>query len=138
MPHHTPLITTIVVALVLAFILGAVANRFRIPPLVGYLLAGVLIGPFTPGYVADQSLAHDLAEIGVILLMFGVGLHFTLEDLLSVRAIAVPTTVPTLPPDDLELVPMEVIRRISAACGLDQVGPRMAGATRHGDESSPH
>jgi quercetin dioxygenase-like cupin family protein len=55
-----------------------------------------------------------------------------------VRAIAVPTTVPTLPPDDLELVPMEVIRRISAACGLDQVGPRMAGATRHGDESSPH
>jgi CPA2 family monovalent cation:H+ antiporter-2 len=90
MPHHTPLISTIVVALVLAFILGAVANRFRASPLVGYLLAGVLIGPFTPGYVADQGVAHDLAEIGVILLMFGVGLHFTLEDLLSVRAIAVP------------------------------------------------
>jgi monovalent cation:H+ antiporter-2, CPA2 family len=93
MPHHTPLISTIVVALVLAFILGAIANRFRISPLVGYLLAGVLIGPFTPGYVADQSLANDLAEIGIILLMFGVGLHFTLEDLLSVRTIAVPGAV---------------------------------------------
>jgi CPA2 family monovalent cation:H+ antiporter-2 len=90
MPHHTPLISTIVVALVLAFVLGATANRFRVSPLVGYLLAGVLIGPFTPGYVADQGIARDLAEIGVILLMFGVGLHFTLEDLLSVRAIAVP------------------------------------------------
>jgi CPA2 family monovalent cation:H+ antiporter-2 len=90
MPHHTPLISTIVVALVLAFVLGAVANRFRISPLVGYLLAGIVIGPFTPGYVADQGIAKDLAEIGVILLMFGVGLHFTLEDLLSVRAIAVP------------------------------------------------
>jgi CPA2 family monovalent cation:H+ antiporter-2 len=93
MPHHTPLISTIVVALVLAFILGAIANRFRVSPLVGYLLAGVLIGPFTPGYVADQNLANDLAEIGVILLMFGVGLHFTLEDLLSVRAIAVPGAI---------------------------------------------
>jgi CPA2 family monovalent cation:H+ antiporter-2 len=90
MPHHTPLISTIVAALVLAFILGAIANRFRVSPLVGYLLAGVLIGPFTPGYVADQGIANDLAEIGVILLMFGVGLHFTLDDLLSVKAIAVP------------------------------------------------
>jgi CPA2 family monovalent cation:H+ antiporter-2 len=90
MPHHTPLISTIVVALVLAFVLGAVANRFRVSPLVGYLLAGIVIGPFTPGYVADQGVARDLAEIGVVLLMFGVGLHFTLEDLLSVRAIAVP------------------------------------------------
>src|SRR5689334_13643831 len=93
MPHHTPLISTIVVALVLAFILGAVANRFRVSPLVGYLLAGVLIGPFTPGFVADQNIANDLAEIGVILLMFGVGLHFTLEDLLSVRAIAIPGAI---------------------------------------------
>src|SRR4029079_7488515 len=93
MPHDTPLISTIVVCLVLAFILGALANRFRISPLVGYLLAGVLIGPFTPGYVADQGLATDLAEIGVILLMFGVGLHFTLEALLSVRAIAIPGAV---------------------------------------------
>jgi CPA2 family monovalent cation:H+ antiporter-2 len=90
LPYHTPLISTIVVALVLAFVLGAVANRFRVSPLVGYLLAGVLIGPFTPGYVADQGVAKDLAEIGVILLMFGVGLHFTLQDLLSVKAIAIP------------------------------------------------
>src|SRR5215510_702536 len=93
MAHHTPLISTIVAALVLAFVLGAIANRLRISPLVGYLLAGVLIGPFTPGYVADQGLANDLAEIGVILLMFGVGLHFTLKELLSVRAIAVPGAV---------------------------------------------
>src|SRR5262245_16493057 len=93
MSHDTPLISMIVVALVLAFILGAIANRLRISPLVGYLLAGVLIGPFTPGFVADQSLANDLAEIGVILLMFGVGLHFTLEDLLSVRAIAIPGAI---------------------------------------------
>jgi len=90
MPHHTPLISTIVVGLVLAFTLGALAHRLRISPLVGYLLAGVLVGPFTPGYVADQHLANELAEIGVILLMFGVGLHFSLKDLLSVRAIAIP------------------------------------------------
>jgi monovalent cation:H+ antiporter-2, CPA2 family len=93
MHHATPLISTIVVGLVLAFILAAIAHRFRISPLVGYLLAGVLIGPFTPGYVADQHLANDLAEIGVILLMFGVGLHFTLDDLLSVRAVAIPGAI---------------------------------------------
>jgi len=93
MPHHMPLISTIVVGLVLAFILGAIAQRLRISPLVGYLLAGVLVGPFTPGYVADQALSNQLAEIGVILLMFGVGLHFSLKDLLSVRAIAVPGAV---------------------------------------------
>jgi monovalent cation:H+ antiporter-2, CPA2 family len=93
MPEHTPLISTIVVGLVLAFALGALANRLRISPLVGYLLAGVLMGPFTPGYVADQRLANDLAEIGIILLMFGVGLHFTLNDLLSVRAIAIPGAI---------------------------------------------
>jgi len=90
MPHHTPLITTIVVGLGLAFLLGTLANRLRLSPLVGYLVAGILIGPFTPGYVADQGLALQLAEIGVILLMFGVGLHFSLSDLLSVRAIAIP------------------------------------------------
>jgi len=90
MEHHTPLIATIVGGLVLAFIFGAVANRFRISPLVGYLLAGVVAGPFTPGFVADQSLIPELAEIGVILLMFGVGLHFSLKDLLSVKAIAIP------------------------------------------------
>jgi CPA2 family monovalent cation:H+ antiporter-2 len=93
MAHNTPLISTIVVGLVLAFVLGTLAQRLRVSPLVGYLLAGVLVGPFTPGYVADQHLANELAEIGVILLMFGVGLHFSLKDLLSVRAIAVPGAV---------------------------------------------
>ncbi|SCW34416.1 monovalent cation:H+ antiporter-2, CPA2 family [Rhizobium mongolense subsp. loessense] len=93
MPHDTPLISTIVGGLVLAFILGAIANRLRLPPLVGYLVAGILVGPHTPGYVADQDLAPELAEIGVILLMFGVGLHFSLKDLLSVRGIAVPGAV---------------------------------------------
>ena len=90
MPHDTPLISTIVMGLVLAFIFGAIANKLRMPPLVGYLVAGVLAGPYTPGFVADQGLAPELAEIGVILLMFGVGLHFSLKDLLSVRFIAVP------------------------------------------------
>ncbi len=93
MPHETPLIATIVVGLVLAFILGAVANRLRISPLVGYLLAGIAVGPQTPGFVADASLAQELAEIGVILLMFGVGLHFSLKELLSVRTIAIPGAV---------------------------------------------
>ncbi|TIL45552.1 YbaL family putative K(+) efflux transporter [Mesorhizobium sp.] len=93
MPHDTPLIATIVAGLGLAFVFGAIANRFRIPPLVGYLIAGVLVGPNTPGFVADTGLANELAEIGVILLMFGVGLHFSLKDLLSVRAIAVPGAI---------------------------------------------
>ena len=93
MPHHTPLIATIVAGLVLAFIFGAIANRLRLSPLAGYLLAGVAVGPHTPGFIADQSLAGELAEIGVILLMFGVGLHFSLKDLLSVRAIAIPGAI---------------------------------------------
>jgi CPA2 family monovalent cation:H+ antiporter-2 len=90
MPHETTLIATIAGAFVLAFAFGFVANKLRLPPLVGYLLAGVAIGPFTPGFVADTGLAAQLAEIGVILLMFGVGLHFSIKDLLSVRAIALP------------------------------------------------
>ena len=93
MPHATPLIATIVGSLALAFVFGTLAHRLRISPLVGYLLAGVIVGPFTPGYVADQGLALELAEIGVILLMFGVGLHFSLKDLLSVKAIAIPGAV---------------------------------------------
>ena len=90
MPHDTPLITTIVAALVLAFIFGAIANRLKMPPLVGYLIAGVCVGPHSPGFIADQTLAPQLAEIGVILLMFGVGLNFSLKDLLSVKAVAIP------------------------------------------------
>ncbi len=93
MHNSTPLITTIVGGLVLAFLLGMLANRLRISPLVGYLAAGVLAGPFTPGFVADTSLAPELAEIGVILLMFGVGLHFSLKDLLAVKSIAIPGAV---------------------------------------------
>jgi CPA2 family monovalent cation:H+ antiporter-2 len=88
--HETPLITTIVAGLGLAFVFGAIARRLRVSPLVGYLLAGVAVGPHTPGFVADAALASELAESGVILLMFGVGLHFSLKDLLSVRAIALP------------------------------------------------
>ena len=87
---HAPLISTLVAGLGLAFILGTLANRLRMSPLVGYLVAGVVIGPFTPGFVADQALASQLAELGVILLMFGIGLHFSLDDLLSVRTIALP------------------------------------------------
>ena len=93
MHHSTPLITTIVGGLVLAFLLGMFANRLRISPLVGYLLAGVLAGPFTPGFVADTNLAPELAELGVILLMFGVGLHFSLKDLMAVKNIAIPGAV---------------------------------------------
>ncbi|MFO1129611.1 MAG: YbaL family putative K(+) efflux transporter [Rhodospirillales bacterium] len=93
MPHDTTLIATIVGGLVLAFALGFVADRFRLPPLVGYLLAGVAVGPHTPGFVADTGLALQLAEIGVILLMFAVGLHFSIKDLLVVRKIAVPGAV---------------------------------------------
>jgi CPA2 family monovalent cation:H+ antiporter-2 len=91
--HNTPLISTVVVGLSLAFVLGTIAQRFKVSPLVGYLLAGVVMGPFTPGYVADQGLANELAEIGIILLMFGVGLHFSIKDLLSVKAIAIPGAV---------------------------------------------
>ena len=77
----------------LALILGVVASRLKIPPLVGYLLAGILIGPWTPGFVADVNLAQQLAEIGVMLLMFGVGLHFSIDDLLQVRRIALPGAI---------------------------------------------
>jgi CPA2 family monovalent cation:H+ antiporter-2 len=93
MPHQAPLISTIVIALALAWAFAALANRFKLPPIVGYLLAGIAIGPFTPGFVADQHIASQLAEIGVILLMFGVGLHFSLADLLSVKAIAIPGAI---------------------------------------------
>jgi CPA2 family monovalent cation:H+ antiporter-2 len=93
MPHDTPLIATCAAAFVFALALGFAAAKVRLPPLVGYLLAGVLIGPFTPGFVADVDLAGQLAEIGVILLMFGVGLHFSVKDLLAVRGIAIPGAI---------------------------------------------
>ncbi|MFC5742007.1 YbaL family putative K(+) efflux transporter [Dyella tabacisoli] len=88
--HDAPLIMTVVGGIVLAFIFAAIAHRLKLPILAGYLLAGVVAGPFTPGFVADGPLAHQLAELGVVLLMFGVGLHFSLKDLLSVKSIAIP------------------------------------------------
>ena len=93
LPHHVPLIATIAVGLAVAFLLGFVAARLRLPPIIGYLLAGVVVGPFTPGFVADTNLAPQLAEIGVILLMFGVGMHFSLADLKEVRGIAIPGAI---------------------------------------------
>jgi monovalent cation:H+ antiporter-2, CPA2 family len=93
MPHDITLIATITMGLVLAFLGGLAAHKLRLPPLVGYLLAGVALGPFTPGFVGDANLAAQLAEIGVILLMFGVGLHFSISDLQAVRAIALPGAI---------------------------------------------
>jgi CPA2 family monovalent cation:H+ antiporter-2 len=93
MPHETSLISLVAVAFVLACTLGVLVTRVRLPPIVGYLLAGIAVGPFTPGFVGDTQLASQLAEIGVILLMFGVGLHFSIETLLSVRSIALPGAI---------------------------------------------
>lgn len=91
--HHTPLIATIVAGLVIAFIMGSIAHKLKVSPIAGYLLAGIMVGPYTPGFVGDGDLAAELAEIGVILLMFGVGLHFSLRDLLAVRKVAVPGAI---------------------------------------------
>jgi monovalent cation:H+ antiporter-2, CPA2 family len=93
MPHSIELITTIAAGLGLALIFGFAAVRLKLPTILGYLIAGMLIGPYTPGFVADMTLASQLAEIGVMLLMFGVGLHFSLDDLMSVRRIALPGAV---------------------------------------------
>ena len=93
MHHETSLITTMAVGLALACLLALVAHRLRLPLIAGYLMAGVVIGPFTPGYVADQEIATQLAEMGVILLMFGVGLHFSPKDLMAVKSIAVPGAI---------------------------------------------
>jgi monovalent cation:H+ antiporter-2, CPA2 family len=90
MPHDIALISTIAVSLAFAFVGGFIAVRLRLPPLLGYLLAGIAVGPFTPGFVADAGLASQLAEIGVILLMFGVGMHFSLRDLWALRLIVLP------------------------------------------------
>jgi CPA2 family monovalent cation:H+ antiporter-2 len=92
MLHVAPLVSTLTIGLVLAFSLGVVAHRLKLPPLAGYLVAGIAIG-FAPGVGADQNIANQLAEVGVILLLFGVGLHFSVQDLLSVRAIAIPGAI---------------------------------------------
>src|SRR5688572_7781727 len=91
--HRYPLITTMAAAFTAAWVMGLITQKLRLSPIVGYLLGGVAIGPFTPGFVGDPTLAPQLAEIGVILLMFGVGLHFHLKDLLAVRTVAVPGAV---------------------------------------------
>ncbi len=89
MPHDIALISTIAVGFALAFLFGFLAHRLGLSPLVGYLVAGVAVGPFTPGFVADRVIAGQLAEIGVMLLMFGVGLHFSVADLMAVRRVVI-------------------------------------------------
>ena len=94
MEHSLPLISTLVIAFSLALVFGFLAERlFKAPPLVGYLLAGIAAGKYTPGVFADAALAQQLSEIGVMLLMFGVGLHFSVRDLMNVKGIAVPGAV---------------------------------------------
>ena len=93
MEHGLTLITTLAAGFAIALVFGFVAERLKIPALVGYLLAGIIISPSTPGYVADINVASQLSEIGVMLLMFGVGLHFSMTDLLKVKAIAVPGAI---------------------------------------------
>jgi len=117
MPHDTPLITTIVAALVLAYVFGAIANRLKMPPIVGYIIAGVAVGPHSPGFVADQTLASQLADLGVVLLMFGVGLNFSLSELLSVKAVAVPGA----------LIRLVVATGMGIALGMAMGWPLMGG-----------
>src|SRR5687768_2029814 len=93
MDHEPVLISTIAIGLTAAFIGGLVARHLRLPAVVGYIVAGVAIGPFTPGFIADTDIALELAELGVILLMFGVGIQFSIRDLLAVRSIAVPGAI---------------------------------------------
>src|ERR1051326_4921652 len=90
MMETSPLVAILVIGLGLAFVFGTLAQRLKLPPLAGYLLAGVAVGPFTPGFIADPRLTLQLADIGVILLMFGVGLHFSPKDLLAVKYVAAP------------------------------------------------
>ena len=93
MDHEQALISTIAIGLSLAFVCGLVARKLGIPMLIGYLVAGVIIGPYTAGYVANAAIATELAEIGVVLLMFGVGIHFSVKDLLAVGGVAIPGAI---------------------------------------------
>ena len=117
MHHEIALISTIAIGLVYALIGGYIASRLRLPPLVGYLLAGVAVGPFTPGFVADAKLAPQLAEIGVILLMFGIGMHFSIRDLLAVRNIAVPGAL------------VQVAATVALTCGVARLWGWSLGAS---------
>src|SRR3954470_11929505 len=91
--HDLRLITTISAAFTAAWVLGIITQKLRLSPIVGYLLAGIAIGPHTPGFIGNMSIAQELAEVGVILLMFGVGLHFRLGDLLAVKSVAIPGAI---------------------------------------------
>src|SRR5690242_12099832 len=91
--HDLPLITTLATAFTAAWVLGLLTQHLGLSPIVGYLLAGVLIGPHTPGFIGHVDIAQQLAEVGVILLMFGVGLHFHLKDLLAVKSVAIPGAI---------------------------------------------
>ena len=124
--HELPLVSTIAAALVLAFGLGLLAHRLRVSPLVGYLVAGILVGPFTPGFVADQAMASQLAELGVILLLFAVGLHFSPADLLAVRGVALPGALPRLASAPMLRTPEDAPRLLSALIArVDVVPPEM-------------
>lgn len=112
MPHDASLIATIAAAFGLAMILGFIAVKLRMPPLVGYLVAGIVIGPHTRGFVGDVALAGQLADIGVMLLMFGVGLHFSINDLLEVRGLALPARPGPLRGDERAAVTTPVIARM--------------------------
>jgi CPA2 family monovalent cation:H+ antiporter-2 len=118
MPHEVTLITTIAAALGLALIMGFIAARLKLPALVGYLIAGIIIGPATPGFVADIELSNQLAEIGVMLLMFGVGLHFSLDDLLAVRRIALPGAIVQIAAATLLGIGVTVLWGWSLAAGI--------------------
>src|SRR4051794_18090862 len=144
MLHETGLISTITVALAFAFVGGFIATRFHLPAIVGYLLAGVAVGPFTPGFIADTHLAPQLAEIGVILLMFGVGIHFSLRDLLAVRSVAIPGAVGPKPgsdrPDDWRraVVGVDAQRRAGARAGDLGGQHRRAAPRAHGPRPAGH
>src|SRR5882672_9544330 len=113
MPHDLDLIVTLTGGLAAAALFGLMTQRLRLSPIVGYLLAGIAVGPFTPGFIAHAQIAEQLAELGVVLLMFGVGLHFHLKELLTVRRIAIPGAVV----------------QIAVACGLGALVAHMAGWT---------
>jgi monovalent cation:H+ antiporter-2, CPA2 family len=121
MHHDAPLISLLAISLALAFLFGWGAARLRVSPIVGYIVAGVVVGPFTPGYVADPALAQQLAEVGVMLLMFGVGLHFSPRELFSVRAIAAPAA----------LIQILVVSSLGALIGM-AMGWRLSGAVVFG------
>ncbi len=114
MDHNVSVITTIASGFSVALILGFIAERIKIPALVGYLVAGIIIGPATPGFVADTHIASQLSEIGVMLLMFGVGLHFSINDLLAVKRIAVPGAVVQMA--------MATVLGMLVSCGGDGAG----------------